>query len=110
MLGGVDVVAQGRDRVVVVEAPQVQFLVADAAAAGVGQLDDDLGDYLGRAGQQVEDPEIVHLERVEQGEELARSVDTVPRGHDAEPGALAEQVGPVRVPADVVGERGQHGG
>ena len=32
VLGGVDVVAQGRDRVVVVEAPQVQFLVADPAA------------------------------------------------------------------------------
>jgi hypothetical protein len=49
VLGGVDVVAQGRDLVVVVEAPQVQFLVADTAAAGVGQLDDDLGDELGRA-------------------------------------------------------------
>jgi hypothetical protein len=47
VLGGVDVVAQGRDLVVVVEAPQVQFLVADAAATGVGQLDDDLGDDVG---------------------------------------------------------------
>jgi hypothetical protein len=64
----------------------------------------------GSAGHQVEDLEVVHLERVEQCEELARSVDAATRGHDAEPGALAEQVGPVGVPADVLGQRGEHGG
>jgi predicted transcriptional regulator len=43
VLGGVDVVAQPRDLLVVVQCPQVHLFVAQAPARGRGVVDHDLG-------------------------------------------------------------------
>ena len=75
VLGRVDVVAHAADEAGVVERPQVQLLVAVAAAVGRGRVDDDLGDDLALAGDDVEHRELGDVERRDDLEEPGRLRD-----------------------------------
>jgi hypothetical protein len=103
-------VAQRDHPAVPPERPEVQFLVAQPAAAGQRPVDGHLGDDLPVTAHEVVDHELVDGALADEREELGDAVVAVARREMRDTGAVGGVVGPVGVPADMLVEVPEDGG